>query len=44
MDHVIKALTEWLEVYRERDAEDRDKKAERCIENAIDELYKYYGK
>ena len=44
MDHVINSLKEWLEVYQERDAQDRDKKAEKCIAAALDELYKYYGK
>lgn len=44
MDHVIQALKTWLEVYQEREDADRDKKAERCIENAINELYKYYSK
>ena len=43
MDHVIDSLKNWLLVYQEREAADRDKKAERCIKNALDELYKYYN-
>lgn len=44
MDHVIESLKRWKEVYEDRPEEEIDKKAIRCIENAIDELYKYYGK
>lgn len=40
MDHVIRALQTWLEVYE--DAGD-DPKAIRCIRRALDELRRYYG-
>ena len=42
MDHVIDSLKNWLLVYQEREESDRDKKAERCIKNALDELHRYY--
>ena len=44
MDHVLNNLKDWLEVYREREEQDRDKKAERAIQAAIDTIYReYYG-
>lgn len=40
MDHVIGSLQRWLDIYKESEPE--NKKAHRCIEKAIEELYKYY--
>lgn len=40
MDHVINDLRKWLDVFEE--SEPNDKKAIKCIEAALEELYKYY--
>ena len=40
MDHVIGDLQRWLVIYKESEPE--NVKAHKCIEKAIDELYKYY--
>ena len=40
MDHVISDLQRWLDIFNESEPE--NKKAHQCIENAIEELYKYY--
>ena len=40
MDHVIRALQSWLDVYEESGD---DKRAIICIKNAIRELQKYYS-
>lgn len=40
MDHVIRALQSWLEIYEENND---DKKAIKCIKNALKELQKYYN-
>ena len=44
MDHVIESLKRWKEVYEDRPVEEQDKKAIKCIENAIDALYEYYNR
>ena len=41
MDHVIKSMQNWLDVFEEQEGQ-KDKKAIKCIENAIQELQKYY--
>lgn len=43
IDHVIESLKEWLRIYEDDAPEDRDEKAIRHIEKAINELNKYYG-
>lgn len=44
MDHLLNNLRAWLEVYQERDEQDRDRKAEKAIQAAIDTIYReYYG-
>ena len=44
MDHVLNTLRDWLQVYQERDDQDRDRKAEKAIQAAIDTIYReYYG-
>lgn len=40
MDHVIDSLRRWIDIFK--DSEPDDKKAIECIENAIEELHKYY--
>lgn len=40
MDHVIKDMQKWLDIYLETEPD--NKKAIKCIENALTELYKYY--
>ena len=40
MDHVINSLQNWLDIYKESEPE--NKKAIECIENALEELQKYY--
>ena len=40
MDHVISDLQRWLETFKE--SEPDNVKAQKCIENAIRELQKYY--
>lgn len=42
MDHVISDLQRWLDTYKE--SEPDNKRAHKCIENAIEELQKYYPK
>lgn len=42
MDHVISNLQRWLDIFKE--SEPNNKKAHKCIENAIEELEKYYPK
>ena len=44
MDHVINSLRQWLEIYEDTPEDERDKNAIKCIQNALDELYKYYPK
>lgn len=40
MDHVIGDLQRWLDIFRESEPE--NEKAHICIQNAIEELQKYY--
>lgn len=40
MDHVIEDLQRWLDIFK--NSEPDNEKAHRCIENAIQELQKYY--
>ena len=40
MDHVIGDLQRWLDIFKETEPD--NKKAHRCIKNAINELNKYY--
>ena len=42
MDHVIQSLKNWLDIYQDRPAEDRDMKAEKAIQAAIEAIYNTY--
>lgn len=44
MDHVIESLKRWKEVYEDQPENEIDKKALRCIDKALEELYKYYDR